>query len=122
MALIAALGLSAAAVPGALASRPPPRTVAPSKAQRAAILKAFGDPGAPARCLSVGLAASDHAFATVQYRHRGGRGCARWAFNGVNVLQHHRNRRWSVRFEGSSYRCPVPRIPRRVQRDLGVCP
>jgi hypothetical protein len=95
-------------------------TVAPTAAQRAAILRAFGDPGAPARCLSVGLAASNHNYATVRFHPR--RGCVRWGFNGVNVLQRQRTGAWKVRFEGSSYSCPRPRIPRQVQRDLGVCP
>ena len=95
-------------------------TVAPTPAQRAAILKAFGDPGAPARCLSVGLAASNHTYATVRFHPR--RGCARWGFNGVNVLQRTHSGVWKVRFEASSYSCPRPRIPRQVQRDLGICP
>jgi hypothetical protein len=117
---IAALVLTGAIASGALASGSALRTVAPSASQRAAILKAFGDPGAPARCLPVGLAVSDHAYATVRYRPR--TGCARWGFDGVNVLQKQRSGRWKVLFEGSSYSCPRPRIPRAVQRDLGVCP
>jgi hypothetical protein len=120
IACIAALLLTGAVAEGALASRSTLRTVAPTPAQRAAILKAFGDPGAPTRCLSVGLAASNHAYATVRFHPRGG--CARWGFNGVNVLQRQRSGAWKVRFEGSSYSCPRPRIPRQVQRDLGICP
>jgi hypothetical protein len=110
-------GLGAA---GALASRPALRTVAPTEAQRTAILRAFRAPGAPARCLGVGLAASDHSYATVRFHPR--QGCARWGFNGVNVLHRQRSSRWKVLFEASEYSCPRPRIPRQVQRDLGICP
>jgi hypothetical protein len=46
----------------------------------------------------------------------------RWAFNGTNVLVRSGDGKWKVLFEGSSYHCPLPRIPRHVQRDLGVCP
>jgi hypothetical protein len=115
----AALTLTVAVASGALASRPALRTVAPTPSQRAAILKAFGAPGAPTKCLVVGLAASDHAYATVRFRPV--KACTRWGFNGVNVLHQQRNGRWKVRFEASSYSCPRPRIPRQVQRDLGIC-
>ena len=120
IACITALTLTGVVVSNALASHSALHTVAPTRAQRAAILKAFGDPGAPARCLPVGLAASNHAFARVRYRPR--TGCARWGFNGVNVLRKQRSGRWKVVFEASSYSCPRPRIPRQVQRDLGICP
>jgi hypothetical protein len=117
---ITTLLLAGVIASGALAAHSPLRTVAPTPAQRAAILKAFGSPGAPARCLRVGLAASNHNYATVRFHPVSG--CGRWGFNGVNVLQHLRTGHWKVRFEGSSYSCPRPRIPRQVQRDLGICP
>ena len=41
-------------------------TVAPSAAQRAAIIKAFGDPPAASRCLTVRLAASNDSYATAR--------------------------------------------------------
>jgi hypothetical protein len=95
-------------------------TVAPSTGDRIAIMRAFGDPPTAAPCLIVRLAASDRRYANVRPRHT--QTCTRWAFDGTNVLEHVGGSRWKVLFEGSSYRCPVPRIPRAVQRDLGVCP
>jgi len=95
-------------------------TVTPTGAERAAILKAFGDPKAAAPCLVVRLAASNRDYGTVGFR--GVRSCQRWAFNGVNVFKRNRDNRWKLIFAGSGYRCPVARIPRLVQRDLGVCP
>lgn len=102
----------------ALASKP--ATVAPSASQRSAILKAFGVPRAGWRCMRVRLAASNHSYASVRFL--GAKGCVRWAFNGMNVIKRKRDNHWSVLFEGSAFACPLSRIPRQVQRDLGVCP
>lgn len=95
-------------------------TVAPTASERAAIIRAFGDPASAGSCLIVRLAQSDRSYGEVRPRLTAN--CARWAFNGVNVLKHERGGRWGVLFEGSGYHCPVPRIPRAVQKDLGVCP
>jgi hypothetical protein len=96
------------------------RTVPPTTAERAAILKAFGDPRAAGPCLIVRLAASNRNYATV--RLHAVRRCERWAFNGVNVIKRRSDDHWRVVFEGSAYGCPLARIPRQVQRDLGICP
>jgi hypothetical protein len=102
----------------ALASKP--TTAAPTAKQRAAILRAFGVPTAGWRCLRVRLAASNHSYATVRFI--GSKDCVRWAFNGSNVIKRKRDNHWAVLFEGSAFACPLSRIPRQVQRDLGVCP
>lgn len=94
-------------------------TVSPTPAQKAAIIKAFGDPKSASSCLTVRLAASKHNYATVRFRMV--KRCRKWAFNGVNVLKRVRDRHWKVVFEASAYRCPVAHIPRQVQRDLGIC-
>jgi hypothetical protein len=94
-------------------------TVAPTPVQRAAIIKAFGDPTAASTCLVVRLAASNHNYADVRFRTV--KSCQKWAFNGVNALKRIKDNRWKVAFEGSAYRCPVAHIPRHVQRDLGIC-
>lgn len=102
-----------------LASEAAAATVAPSASDRAAIIHAFGDPTAASPCLIVRLAASNHRYADVRFRHT--THCQRWGFDGTNVIGR-AGGRWKVLFEGSSYRCPVARVPRAVQRDLGVCP
>ena len=94
--------------------------MSPTSAQRAGVLKAFGDPKAGWPCLSVRVAAADHRFATVRFRRSSS--CARWAFDGVNIAERGSDGAWKMAFEGSSYRCPLPRIPHAVQRQLGVCP
>ena len=94
-------------------------TVAPTAAQRAAIVKGFGDPKAASPCLTVRLAASDHHWASVQPKLT--HSCLRYAFDGVNALEQVSTSRWKVVFEGSSYRCPVAHVPRQVQRDLRIC-
>jgi hypothetical protein len=95
-------------------------TVSTTAGQKSAVIKAFGDPNSASACLTVRSAASNHRYATV--RPIRVRSCRRWAFDGVNVLKRVSARRWKVIFEGSSYSCPLARIPRKVQRDLGVCP
>ena len=95
-------------------------TVAPTRAQKAAVIKGFGDPTSASSCLTVRLAASNRRYATVRVRKASS--CRKWAFNGVNALKRSKGSHWKVVFEGSAYRCPVAHIPRRVQRDLGICP
>lgn len=95
-------------------------TVAASASERTAIIRAFGDPASAGPCLRVRLAASDHRYADVRFRHTAA--CARWGFKGTNVLIRRAGGGWAVLFEGASYRCPVAKVPRGVQRDLGVCP
>ena len=104
----------------AVAAGGPPATVAPTAGQRAAIIKGFGDPPAASPCMRVGLAASNRSYATV--RPKLTRACQRWAFNGTNVIKRGAGNRWRVVFEGSSYKCPRPAIPRLVQHELGICP
>jgi len=97
-------------------------TVAPTKAQRAAILTAFGYPKAAWPCMFVGLAASNHNYGTVLVHRK--TSCQRsWGFDGRNILKRRKDnpKRWKVVFEGSDYQCPLPRIPKAVQSDLGVC-
>lgn len=94
-------------------------TISPSRAQKAAIIKAFGDPKSASSCLTVRLAASNHNYATVRFRKV--RSCRKWAFNGLNALRRVRDAHWKVVFEASAFRCPVANIPRQVQRDLGIC-
>ena len=96
------------------------KTIAPTKAQRAGILKAFGDPPAASPCLIVRIAASKHNYGTVRFSTT--KKCLKWAADGVNILKHVNTNRWRILFEGSSYKCPLARIPRSVQPDLGVCP
>jgi hypothetical protein len=115
---VVAAGLCLAAPTVAPASKR--ATVAPSKRERAAILNAFGASHAAWPCTTVRLASSNRAYATV--RPLGGKSCVRWAFNGMNVIRWGRGSRWRVLFEGSAFGCPLSRIPRQVQRDLGVCP
>jgi hypothetical protein len=116
---IAAVGIAMIAPAGALGAGSKPATVAPTPAERAAILKAFGDPVAAAPCLITRLASSNHGYGTVRFRAKNS--CRQWAFDGKNVFKRGKHGHWSAAFEGSSYRCPLPRIPRQVQRDLGLC-
>lgn len=94
-------------------------TVSPTPAQKAAVIKAFGDPKSASSCLIVRLAASNHNYARVRPRQVSR--CARWAFNGANALKRVTDDHWKIVFEGSAYRCPIAHVPRQVQRDLDIC-
>ena len=106
------------AVPSAVAASKA-STVAPSATQRSAILKAFGERRAGWPCMTVRLAASNRDYASV--RPSFSKACQRYAFNGTNVIKRTSDNHWKVLFEGSAYACPLAKIPRQVQRDLGVC-
>jgi hypothetical protein len=95
-------------------------TVAPSKVVHLQIIKAFGAPATASSCLITRLAAANQNYGDVRFNVR--KQCSKWAFNGVNVLERVNATRWRIRFEGSSYKCPVAHIPAAVERDLGVCP
>jgi hypothetical protein len=119
-----AVVLAVGGPPTALALGTRSHQVAPAPSVRAAILNSWNGGSPPSRayaaCLVVWLAASNRAYGTVRFRLT--RRCeGRWGFNGVNVLKRGLRGHWSVVFEGSAYRCPVARVPRQVQRDLGVC-
>lgn len=96
------------------------KTVPPTAAQRAAILKAFGSRSrAESNCMIVVLAASNHKYGRVKPRFTAA--CTKYEFNGVNVFKNTWDKHWKLLFAGSSYACPRPNIPRQVQRDLGIC-
>jgi hypothetical protein len=114
-----ALAISAI-VPVAALGSTTSKTVAPTHAERTAMLKAFGDPSAAASCLTTRLAGSNHNYGSVFFVIS--KRCQRWAFNGRNVLKRGKQGNWHVVFEGSSYTCPRAKLPRQVQRDLSICP
>jgi len=118
--VLAVLAIAAVLPAAALGSKVKLHEVAATPAQRAAIVKAFGDPPKAEPCLIVRLAASNRNYGTV--RPRIIKRCRRWQFNGVNVIKRVRDGHWRVVFEGSAFACPVRRILHQVQRDLGVCP
>ncbi|HEY6398016.1 MAG TPA: hypothetical protein VIX82_11235 [Solirubrobacteraceae bacterium] len=84
-------------------------TVTPTPAERAGILKAFGDPPAAAPCLKVRLAVSNRKYGTVRFRMR--KSCRRWIANGVSIFKRGKHNHWRVAFAGSTWTCPLARIP-----------
>jgi hypothetical protein len=94
-------------------------TVPASPHVAAAVVKGFGDPPAAVHCLEVLVSASNPDYAAVTFDPKR---CNRFTFNGVNVLHRAAVGDWRVVFEASEYRCPIPQIPKAVQRDLHICP
>jgi hypothetical protein len=123
MPAVLAIALSAPTI--ALGLRVKLHEVAAPPAVRAAILKAWAHGTVLSRghkaCLNVWLAASNHDYGTVRFRLT--KTCERrYAFNGIEIFKRGNDDHWRYVGGGGAYHCPLPRIPRRVQRDLGVCP
>lgn len=102
------------------AAHPSPGTIAPTSRERAAMLRAAGEPALADTCLIVRMAASDPNYGTITARSS--TDCARWRSNGVSVYERAQHERWRLVFAGSAYKCPILDVPRSVQRDLDVCP
>jgi hypothetical protein len=88
---------------------------APSKRERAAIA---GSADVPKRCLRIRISTVNRRYASVYIRNAR-RSCRRWAADGVAVYKRGRAR-WRFVVAGSAFECPVPKVPRRVVRDLGI--
>lgn len=87
----------------------------PTKRERAGVAKAVG---APARCVRVRVSTVNRRYASALIRN-GRRSCRRWAADGVAVFRRG-DGRWRFVTAGSAFECPVPKVPRRVARDLGI--
>jgi hypothetical protein len=113
--LLSALALTPAAplAPTAVASR------APTATERAALAQALT---APRRCLEIRVSTVRRGWASVSFRSPVRDSCLRYVADGVSV---HRRRDdiWREVFVGSSWSCPIPRVPEDVRRDLRLpCP
>jgi hypothetical protein len=75
--------------------------------------------GYPARCVSVTIAPSDHAFARADFNH--GSACGRFAGDPTAIF-HVVQGAWRPVLEAVTYPCPAVGIPSAVQRELEVCP
>jgi hypothetical protein len=88
---------------------------APTERERAGIAKAMG---VPKRCLRIRVSTVNKRWSATSIRNARRR-CARWAADGMALFRK-RNGRWRFVTAGSAFDCPVPDVPRRVQRDLDV--
>jgi hypothetical protein len=109
----------------ALASKPA------SASQKAALLKAFGDKQAPARCLTALISTPNRSWGAVYFTglwvpaRKMPAGCAKYAANGISIF-HYRAGRWRFVTAGSSFvnsdgTCGVPHVPRAVIKDFRLC-
>jgi hypothetical protein len=95
-----------------------------TKSERTAILKAVVRQGelshAQAACQKVIISTVDHRYASTTWPAKLSRACMHVAANGV-IIEHKTSHGWQLVSVGSSFRCPIKGVPRRVARDLGVC-
>ena len=96
----------------AVASRKPTAT------ERAALAQAME---APARCLAIRVATVRRGWASAKFRRFKGK-CAKYASDGVTVWRR-RDGVWRHGFAGSSWSCPIAKVPEVVRSDLNLpCP
>jgi hypothetical protein len=88
---------------------------APTDRERAGIARAVG---VPKRCLRIRVSTVDRRWSGVRIR-LAKRSCQRWAADGIAIFKR-RGDRWRFVTAGSSFDCPVPKVPRRVARDLQI--
>lgn len=72
----------------------------------------------PARCLKIRVSSVDDAYAGI-WRRNLKKGCGKYQADGVAVFKkgHHG---WKFVTAGSSFECPVPKVPRAVAKDLKI--
>ncbi len=96
-----------------------------TKAERTAILAAVVKQGeltkAQAACQNVTISTVDQHYAALSWPKKLSRACERVAANGV-IIEHRTAAGWKFVTVGSDFQCPIKGVPRRVARDLGVCP
>lgn len=88
---------------------------AATKSEAAAIAAAAT---VPASCLNIHVSTVNEAFASVHIRN-GKASCRKFQADGVAVYKKN-GARWKFVTAGSSFSCPVPKVPRAVARDLGI--
>jgi hypothetical protein len=99
--------------PSAFAARKPKAT------ERAALSQAMER---PRRCLRIRVATVRHGWASVSLKTPLRKSCQRYAADGVTVW-HRQDDVWKMRFAGSSWKCPIARVPEAVRKDLRLgCP
>ncbi len=72
----------------------------------------------PARCLKIRVSSVNDAYAGI-WRRNLKKGCEKYQADGVAVYKkgHHG---WKFVTAGSSFECPVPKVPRAVAKDLKI--
>jgi hypothetical protein len=87
----------------------------PTKRERADIAKAIG---IPKRCLRTRISTVDERWSRTSVRNLKP-SCADHAADGVAVFRR-REGKWRFVTAGSSFDCPVPDVPRKIAKDLGI--
>jgi hypothetical protein len=91
----------------------------PTATEKAAIAQRMKT---PRRCLKIRVATVRKGWASATLRAPLKRSCQPYAADGVAVLRR-RDDVWRMRFAGSSWSCPIPRVPEEVRMDLRLgCP
>jgi hypothetical protein len=88
----------------------------PTKRERAGIAKKVE---VPARCLAIRVSTVNTRWAKIRLRNLR-KSCQRWAADGVAVYKRRKDGSWRFVTAGSSFDCPVPKVPPKVVTDLHI--
>lgn len=88
----------------------------PTKGERAGIATAAQ---VPASCLKIRVSTVNEAYAALHIRNLK-RSCTKYQADGVAVYKRKQSGAWKFVTAGSSFSCPVPKVPKRVAKDLDI--
>jgi hypothetical protein len=95
-----------------------------SRAERSAILAAVVRQRQLSRpqaaCQVVTISTVNQSYASLRWPTKLSTACSHVAANGV-IIEHRTGRGWLFVVVGSTFKCPIQRVPNRVAHDLGVC-
>jgi hypothetical protein len=111
--------VASALVLGGLAVSPATASRTPKATEKAALAQAMKT---PRRCLKIRVATVRRGWASVRLHSPLPDSCMKYAADGVSVMRR-RDDVWRQRFAGSSWSCPIPRVPEDIRKDLKLgCP
>jgi hypothetical protein len=93
----------------------------PTKREAKSLARKMGK-NVPTRCLRIRISTVSERWAGVRFR-LDKRSCDRWNADGIGVFKRRRASRpgpWRFVTAGSSFDCPVPKVPSRVAADLKI--
>ena len=94
---------------------------APTKREAKSLARKMGK-NVPTRCLRIRISTVSERWAGVRFRLEK-RSCDQWNADGIGVFKRRRASRpgpWRFVTAGSSFDCPVPKVPSRVAKDLKI--
>jgi hypothetical protein len=95
----------------------------PTKQEAKSLARKMGN-GVPTRCLIIRVSTKSRSWTWAGVRFRlTDSSCNKWNADGIGVFKRRRTRphgSWRFVTAGSSFDCPVPKVPSRIAKDLKI--